>query len=85
MRHYKQYFMRKYIYTILTVIVSLFVIACNEDETVMEVPSAPRMTAITPEDGATNVVAQDGMLTIELVYDQKIKLSEDNPTSCILI
>ena len=85
MRHYKQYFMRKYIYTILTVIVSLFVIACNEDETVKEVPSAPRMTAITPEDGATNVVAQDGMLTIELVYDQKIKLSEDNPLEKIQV
>lgn len=85
MRHYKQYFMRKYIYIILIAIVSLLAIACNEGELVMEVPSAPRMTAITPEDGATNVVAQDGMLTIELVYDQKIKLSEDSPLEKIQV
>ena len=52
--------MRKYIYTILLAIVSLAITSCNDEAEEIAVTSVPRMTAVTPKDGATNVIAQDG-------------------------
>lgn len=77
--------MRKYIYTILLTIVSLAITSCGDEAGEITATSVPRMTTVTPEDGATNVIAQDGSLTIELVYDQKIKLTEDNPLEKIQV
>ena len=56
--------MRKFIYTILLAFVSLAITSCNDEAGEITVTSVPRMTTVTPEDGATNVIAQDGSLTI---------------------
>ena len=77
--------MRKYIYTILLAIVSLAITSCNDEAEEIAVTSVPRMTAVTPKDGATNVIAQDGSLTVELVYDKKIKLTDDDPLGKIQV
>ena len=77
--------MRKYIYTILLTIVSLAITSCNDEAEEIAVTSVPRMTAVTPKDGATNVIAQDGSLTVELVYDKKIKLTDDDPLGKIQV
>ena len=46
---------------------------------------APRIVSSLPADGAIDVRAENGVLTLQITYDQNVKITEDKPLEKIQI
>lgn len=78
--------MRKYLYGFLISLCVLALSACSDDDNEgVVLTEAPRIVSSLPADGAMDVRAENGVLTLEITYDQNVKIAEDNPLEKIQI
>ena len=78
--------MKKYIYGFLVVFGLLAFPSCSDDDNGGALTSeAPRIVSSLPADGAIDVRAENGVLTLQITYDQNVKITEDKPLEKIQI
>lgn len=72
--------MKKYVYGFLASLCVLAFPACSDDDNGGVLSSeAPRIVFSLPADGAMDVRAENGVLVLQITYDQNVKITEDNP------